>query len=49
MVLLTPIGLAREGIAVLSFDIMGFGSSKGEFAPTNFSSMSPTSFRPSTI
>lgn len=30
--------LAREGIAVLRFDFTGLGSSKGEFAHTNFSS-----------
>ncbi|MEL6745311.1 MAG: alpha/beta fold hydrolase, partial [Pseudomonadota bacterium] len=30
--------LARSGIAVLRFDFTGLGSSKGEFASTNFSS-----------
>ena len=30
--------LAREGIAVLRFDFTGLGSSKGEFAHSNFSS-----------
>ena len=32
--------LARQGIAVLRFDFTGLGSSKGEFAHTNFSSNS---------
>lgn len=31
-------GLAEKGIAVLRFDFTGLGSSKGEFASTNFSS-----------
>lgn len=30
-------GLARRGIAVLSFDFTGIGQSQGEFAATNFS------------
>ncbi|HEU0277114.1 MAG TPA: alpha/beta hydrolase [Rhodanobacteraceae bacterium] len=30
--------LAREGLAVLRFDFTGLGSSRGEFASTNFSS-----------
>ena len=32
------IQLARSGIALLRFDFTGLGSSKGEFASTNFSS-----------
>jgi len=31
-------GLTQEGIAVLRFDFTGLGSSKGDFADTNFSS-----------
>ena len=31
--------LARAGIAVLRFDFTGLGSSEGEFASTNFSSV----------